>query len=67
MCGVLHSKIEDAVTLPQIAQRKHAFCKGIKKMSKTKKLPSRKKIAFKIVAPNIRSQINQIIVRWGYF
>ena len=36
-------KEKNAVTLPYIAQSKHAFLGGIKQMSKTKKLPSRKK------------------------
>ena len=39
------SKEKNAVTLPHIAQRKNAFLGKIKEMSKTKKLPSRKKIA----------------------
>ena len=38
------SKEKNAVTLPQSAQRKYAFLGEIKEMSKTKKLPSRKKI-----------------------
>ena len=39
------AKDKNAVTLPQNAQRKHAFWGEIKEMSKTKKLPSIKKIA----------------------
>ena len=35
---------KNAVTLPHSAQRKHAFLGEIKEISKTKKLPSRKKI-----------------------
>ena len=38
------SKENNAVTLPHSAQRKHAFLGKIKEMSKTKKLPARKKI-----------------------
>ena len=38
-------KEKNAVTLPQSAQRKHTFLGKIKQMPKTKKLPSRKKIA----------------------
>ena len=38
------SKEKNAVTLPQSAQRKHAFLGEIKEMSMTNKLPSRKKI-----------------------
>ena len=39
------TKEKNAVTLPHSAQRKHAFLGEIKEMSKTKKLPARKKIA----------------------
>ena len=39
------AKDKNAVTLPHISQRKHAFLEKIKEMSKKKKLPSRKKIA----------------------
>ena len=39
------SKETSAVTLPHSAQRKNAFWGKTKEMSKTKKLPSRKKIA----------------------
>ena len=35
----------NAVTLPHIAQRKHAFAGKIKNMSKKNKSPARKKIA----------------------
>ena len=35
---------KNAVTLPHSAQRKHSFWGEIKEMSKTNKLPSRKKI-----------------------
>ena len=37
------------VKLPHSAQRKHAFLGKIKEMSKTKKLPSRKKIALELL------------------
>ena len=43
--GVLRIKIENAVTLPHIAQKKQSFLGEIKDISKTNKLPSRKKIA----------------------
>ena len=43
--GVLWRKIYNAVTLPHNEQRKREFLREIKEMSKTKKLPSRKKIA----------------------
>ena len=36
----------DAVTLPHIAQRKHAFWGGIKQMSKLNKLAPRNKVYF---------------------
>ena len=39
------AKEKNAVTLPYIAQRTHAFLGKIKEMSKAKKLPARKKIA----------------------
>ena len=37
------------VTLPHSAQRKHAFLGEINEMSKTKKLPNRKKIALELL------------------
>ena len=43
------SKEKNAVTLPHSAQRKHAFWGEIKDMSKTKKLPSRNKIALELL------------------
>ena len=45
----LWSKRENSVTLPHSAQRKHAFWGEIKEMSKTNKLPVRKKIALKLL------------------
>ena len=39
----------NAVSLPYSAQRKHAFWGEIKEMSKTKKLPSRNKIALELL------------------
>ena len=39
------ANIENAIILPYSAQRKHVFWGEIKGMSRTKKLPSRKKIA----------------------
>ena len=35
---------KNVVTLPQIAQRKHAFLLEVKEISKTKQLPARKKL-----------------------
>ena len=43
--GLLRRKRENAVTLPHSAQTKHAFLGEIKEISKTKKLPARKKIS----------------------
>ena len=43
------NKDKNAVTLPYSTQRKHAFLGGIKKMSKTKKLASRKKIDLELL------------------
>ena len=43
------AKEKNAVALPYSAQRKHAFWGGIKGMSKTKKLPSREKIALELL------------------
>ena len=43
------AKEKNAVTLPHSAQRKHAFWGEIKEMSKTKKLPARKKIALELL------------------
>ena len=43
------AKEENSVTLPHSAQRKHVFLAEIKEMSKTKKLPSRKKIAIELL------------------
>ena len=49
MHGVLWIKSENAVILPHSAHRKHASLGKIKEMFKTKKLPSRKKIASEIL------------------
>ena len=43
------AKEKNAVTLPHIAQRKHSFWEEIKEMWKTKKLPSRNKIALELL------------------
>ena len=43
------SKEENAVTLPHSAQRKHAFLEEIKEVSITNKLPSKRKIALKLL------------------
>ena len=46
---VLRIKKENAVTLPYSAQRKHAFLGEIKEMSKTKKIPARKRIVLELL------------------
>ena len=43
------AKEKNEVTLPHSAQRKHEFLGEIKKMSKTKKLPARKKIDLELL------------------
>ena len=43
------SKQKKLITLPHSAQKKHTFLGEIKEMSKTKKLPSRKKIALELL------------------
>ena len=43
------AKEKNAAALPHIAQRKHAFWGETNKMSKRKKLPSRKKIDFEFL------------------
>ena len=45
----LGAKEKKSVTLPHSAQRKHAFLGGIKDMSKTKKLPPRKKFDLELL------------------
>ena len=45
----LVAKDKNLVTLPHSTQSKHAFLSEIKEMSKTKKLPSRKKIALELL------------------
>ena len=45
----LRAKEKNTVTLPYIAQRKYAFLEEIKEMSKTKKLPSRKKTSLELL------------------
>ena len=47
--GVIWSKRENTVTLPHSAQSKHSFWGEIKEMSKTKKLPSRKRTTLKLL------------------
>ena len=62
---ILRKKDNNTVTLPHSAQSKHAFLGKIKEMSK-KKITSKKENYFRITTSKIRTQINQIIVSWGY-
>ena len=48
------SKYKKAVTLPHIAQRRHAFLGKIKEISKTKKLAPRKKVALYLLHQGLR-------------
>ena len=64
--SVILSRRENEVTLPHSAQRKNAFLGEIKEMSKPKKLPSRKENCFRSVTSKIRSQIDHVVVGWGY-
>ena len=43
------AKEKNTVTLPHSSQRKHAFLGEIKEMSKTNKLPSRKKVTLELL------------------
>ena len=56
------SKEENSVTLPHSPQRKHAFLGGIKQMSKTKKLPSRKKIALELLHQILGHRSNRLLL-----
>ena len=49
MYGILWRKGKNAVTLPHSAQRKHIFLAKIKKVSKSKKLAPRKKVALELL------------------
>ena len=58
-------KEKNEVTLPHSAQRKHAFLGKIMK-SQRKTNYQQKRNCFRITTSEIRTQIHQIIVRWGY-
>ena len=60
------AKEDNAVTLPQSAQRKHDFI-GKFRMCQIKKITSKKENFFRIATSNIRAQINQVIVSWRYW
>ena len=59
------AKEKNSVNSPQSAQRKHAFLGEIKEMSKTKKLPSRKKIALELLHHRL-GQISTRSFLYGY-
>ena len=57
------AKEKNEVTLPHNAQRKHAF---LGKIMESKKITGKKENCFIINTSEIRTQIHQIIVSWGY-
>ena len=62
--GVLHSKRKNTVTLPNSAQMKHAFLGKIKEMSRTKKLPSGKKIALELLHQRLGRRSTRLFLAW---
>ena len=59
------AKEKNTVTLTYSAQKKHTFLGKIMEKSKKNKLPPKEKVAFIITTSKIRTQIHQIIIRWG--
>ena len=59
------SKEKNTVTLPHSAQRKHAFWGEIKERPKTKKLPSRKKIALELLHQRLGHRFTRLLLT-GY-
>ena len=59
------SKEKNTITLPHSPQIKHAFLGKIMEKSK-KTITSKKENRFRITSLDIRTQIHQIIVIWGY-
>ena len=63
---------KNAVTLPHIAQRKHAFLGKIKDISKKKKLPARKRIALELLHQILGHRSTRSLLAgdtanvWGY-
>ena len=55
-------KEKNAVTLPHSAQRNHIFWGEIKEMSKTKQLPSRKKIALELLHHRLGHRSNRSLL-----
>ena len=58
-------KENNTVTLPHIAQRNNAFLGEIKEMSKTKKLPSRKKIALELLHQKLGHRSTRSLLAGG--
>ena len=56
------AKEKNAVTLPQIAQKKHIFLGEIKEMPKTKKLPSRKKTALELLHQRLGHRSTRLLL-----
>ena len=57
---------KNAVKLPHSAQRKHAFIGKNQEYVKEKYISIKKENCFRIATSEIRTQIHQIIVSWGY-
>ena len=55
-------KYKNAVTLPNSAQRKHTFLGEIKEMSKTKKLPPRKKLSLELLHQRLYHRSNRSLL-----
>ena len=60
--GIFRRKREILATLPHSAQRKSAFLGEIKEMSKTKKLPSRNKIALELLHQRLGHRSNRSLL-----
>ena len=55
-------KDKNVVTLPHTAWRKHAFLGKIKEMSKTNKLPSRKKIGLELLHQRLSHRYTRLLL-----
>ena len=60
--GVIRIQRENVVTLPHSAQTKHSFWGEIKEISKTKKLPSRKKIALELLHQRLGHRFTKLFL-----
>ena len=58
------TKEKNTVTIPHIAQRKHTFLGKIKEISKTKKLPPRKKIALEFLHQILGHRSTRSLLVW---